>query len=529
MINYLDAGPGLEIAALADVFPDRVAAAREQLKKDKGIDVPDSRCFTGFDAYLKLIDSGVDVVLHCTPPHFRPAHFAAAVAAGKHSFLEKPVAVDPTGVRAVLATAEQAAAKGLSVMTGTQLRREASRIEVRNRVLDGAIGDILSVRAFRNQGALWYRTRQDGWSDMEWMLRDWVNWNWLSGDHIVEQHIHHLDAMIWVLGKAPVKAVGMGGRVHRQTGDQYDFFSVDYAFDNGVHMHSTIRQVSGCANLRDETFVGTKGSASLDQGAIFDRAGKVVWKFEGEGHDSLVQEHADFVSAIRSGTPINTAKDTAIATLVAIMGRESAYTGKGGRLRRADGVHDAPGTGDLRPRSRQHPGRPAPARAGKLAAFPMTLVNHRDTKTRRRTKKRTWNTPRFCASLCFCVSVVDDHQRGGIASNIFSMFSSTAIVEATLASRYRSPIAAVDCRASPHVPDLVAQYTDPGLLKKNAVCTAPALALNGGNGGNSAFALSMSTRSGLMRSTAEVSAALACMPFSMLAYSLITSGGIPSQ
>ena len=160
MINYLDAGPGLEIAALADVFPDRVAAAREQLKKDKGIEVPDSRCFTGFDAYLKLIDSGVDVVLHCTPPHFRPAHFAAAVAAGKHCFVEKPVAVDPTGVRSVLATAEQAAAKGLSVMTGTQLRREASRIEVRNRVLDGAIGDVLSVRAFRNQGALWYRTRQ---------------------------------------------------------------------------------------------------------------------------------------------------------------------------------------------------------------------------------------------------------------------------------------------------------------------------------------------------------------------------------
>jgi myo-inositol 2-dehydrogenase / D-chiro-inositol 1-dehydrogenase len=328
MINHLDAASGLQITALADVFPDRVAAAREQLKKEKGIDVPESRCFTGFDAHLKLIDSGVDVVLHCTPPHFRPAHFAAAVAAGKHSFLEKPIAVDPTGVRAVLATAEQAAAKGLSVMTGTQLRREAPRIEVRNRVLDGAIGDVLSVRAFRNQGALWYRTRQDGWSDMEWMIRDWVNWNWLSGDHIVEQHIHHLDGMIWVMGKAPVKAVGMGSRVRRQTGDQYDFFSVDYTFDNGVHMHSTIRQVSGCANLRDETLVGTRGSASLDQGAILDRNGKVVWKFEGDAPDSLVQEHADFVRAIRSGTPVNTAKDTAIATLVAIMGRESAYTGK---------------------------------------------------------------------------------------------------------------------------------------------------------------------------------------------------------
>ncbi len=328
MINFLDSGPGLTIAALADVFPDRVAAARELRKKDKGIEVPASRCFTGFDAAEKLIASDVDVVLHCTPPHFRPAHFAAAVAAGKHSFLEKPVAVDGVGVRAVLAAAEQATAKQLSVMTGTQLRRDASRIEVRNRVLDGAIGDILAVRAFRNQGALWYRTRQQGWSDMEWMIRDWVNWNWLSGDHIVEQHIHHLDAIVWVMGKAPVKAVGMGARVRRQTGDQYDFFSVDYTFDDGVHMHSTIRQLRGCANQRDESLVGTRGTASQDQGPIFDRDGTLVWKFSGEANDSLIQEHADWVTAIRSGNPINTAKDTAISTLVAIMGRESAYTGK---------------------------------------------------------------------------------------------------------------------------------------------------------------------------------------------------------
>lgn len=328
MINFLDAGPGLEITALADVFKDRVDAARAQLKKAKGIDVPENRCFTGFDAYQKLIDSGVDIVLHCTPPHFRPAHFAAAVEAGKHSFLEKPIAVDPAGVRSVLATAEKASAKGLSVMTGTQLRREIPRIEVRNRILDGMIGDIQSIRAFRNQGALWYRTRQEGWSDMEWMIRDWVNWNWLSGDHIVEQHIHHLDAMVWIVGKPPVKAVGMGARVRRQTGDQYDFFSVDYTFDNDVHMHSTIRQIRGCANLRDESLVGTKGTASLDQGAIFDRSGKVLYKYQGEVNDAVVQEHIDFVTAIRSGKPVNTAKDTAVSTLVAIMGRESAYTGK---------------------------------------------------------------------------------------------------------------------------------------------------------------------------------------------------------
>ncbi len=328
MINFLDAGPGLEIAALADVFPDRLEAARAQLKKLKGIDVPDNRVFTGFDAHQKLIDTDVDVVLHCTPPHFRPAHFAAAIAAGKHSFLEKPVAVDPVGVRSVLATAEQAASKGLSVMTGTQIRRMRSRIETRNRIVDGAIGDVLAVRTFRNQGALWYRLRQDGWSDMEWMLRDWVNWNWLSGDHIVEMHIHHLDQILWVMGKAPATAVGMGARLRRQTGDQYDFFSVDYAFDDGVHWHSTIRQVRGCSNLRDESLVGTKGVASLSDAAIYDLAGKAVWKYDGDENDALVQEHADLVTAIRTGKPINTAKETAISTLIAIMGRESAYTGK---------------------------------------------------------------------------------------------------------------------------------------------------------------------------------------------------------
>ena len=328
MINFLDAGPNLQLTALADLFPDRLEAARQQLKADKGIDVPANRCFTGFDAHQKLIDSGVDIVLNCTPPHFRPMHFAACVEAGKHCFLEKPLGVDAAGVRSVLATSEKASSKGLAVMTGTQLRREQPRMEVRNRVIDGAIGDILSARAFRNQGALWYRQRQAGWSDMEYMIRDWVNWTWLSGDHIVEQHIHHLDAMLWVLGAPPIKAVGMGAHLRRPTGDQYDFFSVDYEFENGVHLHSTIRQLSGCANLRDETFVGTKGTASLDKALILDRSGKVIYKHEGEPNDALVQEHADFVTSIRSGKPVNAVKPTAMATLMAIMGRESAFTGK---------------------------------------------------------------------------------------------------------------------------------------------------------------------------------------------------------
>ena len=326
-VNFLDAGPNLQVVALADVFEDRVARAREHLNSQRGQQITEANCFTGFDGYQKLLDSGVDVVLHATPPHFRPQHAAAIVAARKHLFLEKPLGVDVPGVKSMMETAEQASSAGLSLMTGTQLRRENARIEIYKRVRDGAIGDIRSVRAIRNQGALWYRVPQPGWSEMEYMIRDWVNWNWLSGDIIVEQHIHHLDAMLWVMGKTPVKATGMGARARRKTGDQYDFFSIDYEYGDGVHMHSTIRQLNGCANERQEVIVGTKGSANLD-GMIYDRSGKQLWKYDGPANDALVQEHIDWVTAIRKEKPINTAKDTALATLMAIMGRDSAYSGK---------------------------------------------------------------------------------------------------------------------------------------------------------------------------------------------------------
>ena len=326
-VNFLDAGTNLQVVALADVFPDRVARAREHLNSQRGQQITEANCFTGFDGYQKLLDSGVDVVLHATPPHFRPQHAAAIVAARKHLFLEKPLGVDVPGVKSMMETAERASSAGLSLMTGTQLRRENARMEIYKRVRDGAIGDIRSVRAIRNQGALWYRVPQPGWSDMEYMIRDWVNWNWLSGDIIVEQHIHHLDAMLWVLGKTPVKATGMGARARRQTGDQYDFFSIDYEYGDGVHMHSTIRQLNGCANERQEVIVGTKGSANLD-GMIYDLSGKQTWKYDGPVNDALVQEHIDWVTSIRKEKPINTAKETALATLMAIMGRDSAYSGK---------------------------------------------------------------------------------------------------------------------------------------------------------------------------------------------------------
>jgi len=325
--NFLDAGSGLQIVALADLFEDRVLAARQMLNEKRGQQIPESRCFTGFDGYRKLLDSGVDIVLHATPPHFRPMHMAAVVDAGKHLFMEKPVAVDVPGAKAVMQTAERASQRGLAVVTGTQLRRDLTRMAVRERILGGEIGDIRALRAIRNQGALWYRRPQPGWSDMEYMVRDWVNWTWLSGDIIVEQHIHHLDAMLWVTGKTPIKATGMGAHARRPTGDQYDFFSVDYEFADGVHMHSTIRQLNGCANERQEVIVGSKGWATLD-GAIYDTAGRPTWKYAGPENNALVQEHVDWVTAIRAETPVNTAQETARATLIAIMGRDSAYSGK---------------------------------------------------------------------------------------------------------------------------------------------------------------------------------------------------------
>lgn len=332
-LNFLEAGPNLRITALADVFQDRLDDCRRNLKERAGVEVPEAHCFVGFDAYQKLIDSGVDIVLHATPPHFRPQHFQAAVEARKHVFMEKPVAVDPVGVRSVKATAEKADAFGLSVVTGTQYRHQKSFIETYNRIADGAIGDLVAARAYSLRGQLWYKVPQEGWSEMEAMIRDWVNWQWLSGDFIVEQHIHGLDIMYWFTGDHPVKAIGMGSRARRVTGDQYDFFSVDYELANGLHIHSMSRQIDGCTNNISRWVLGTKGYTNCVD-TIFSLDGKEIWKYgqnDGnnpeEDNSPYVQEHIDLVTSIRTGNPVNEAAVTANSTLIAIMGRVSAYTG----------------------------------------------------------------------------------------------------------------------------------------------------------------------------------------------------------
>lgn len=336
-MDFLNAGPNLQIVALGDVFQDKLDSCREILKKERNVEIPDENCFLGFDSYEKVIDSGVDMVLLCTPPHFRPAHVEAAVNAQKHIFMEKPIAVDPFGVRKVLAAVKRARTLNLNIVSGTIRRSQKDYMETRRRVLNGEIGDIVGANIIRNGGALWFRTRKPEWTDMEYMLRNWVNFCWLSGDHITEQFIHEVDVMNWYLGKNPVKATGWGGRQRRVTGDQYDFFSIEYLYDNGMRTHCAARQIDGCTNEKVEQINCTNGYADAS-GKLYDLNGNIIWEYphpeetdtqsEWKVTNPFVQEHINLVTAIRSGNTINDGEDQAYSSLVTIMGRMAAYTGK---------------------------------------------------------------------------------------------------------------------------------------------------------------------------------------------------------
>lgn len=331
--NLLQAASDVSIVALGDLFQDQIDHARKKMKVDFKQDVPENKCFTGFDSYKKVLESGVDMVILATPPVFRPIHFKAAVDAGKHAFLEKPVAVDPTGARQVIATSKMALSKGLCVITGTQRHHNREYIENYKQIQRGLIGEIVSGKVCWNTGSHWYRMKKAEWTDMEWMIRDWGNWIWLSGDHIVEQHIHNIDVFNWFSGKKPVKASGMGAHQHRNTGDQFDMFSIDFMYEDGISVHSICRQIDGCSNNIYEFIQGTKGSWSNKEG-IKDLKGNVIWKYDKEKEKSefketnaFVLEHVNWVNHIRKKKPISQAEETAISSLTAIMGRMSAYTG----------------------------------------------------------------------------------------------------------------------------------------------------------------------------------------------------------
>jgi predicted dehydrogenase len=328
--NCLDSSPGVKVVALGDAFPDRMTKLRSRLLKEhpEKVDLPEDRCFVGLDAYEKVIAAGVDLVILATPPGFRPLHIEAAVAAGKHVFCEKPVAVDGPGIRRCLAAYETAKQKGLGIVAGTQRRHQTGYLETIKRLHDGAIGEIVSGRCYWNQGPIWVRKRDDKMTDLEWQLRNWYYFVWLCGDHIVEQHVHNLDVINWVTKAHPVKCVGVGGRQVRtgpEFGHIFDHFCIDFEYPGGVHVTSMCRQFAGTKTNVSEAVVGTKGTCQVN---AYDIRGGEGWRFSGKDNAPYVQEHTDLIAGIRAGKPLNELKQVAESTLTAIMGRMAAYTGQ---------------------------------------------------------------------------------------------------------------------------------------------------------------------------------------------------------
>ena len=330
--DALTSSPGVKLLAMGDVFKDRIESSLGDLKKtvaDK-IDVPADRQFVGLDAYQKVLASDINYVILATPPGFRPTHLKAAVAAGKHIFSEKPLAVDGPGIRTCFELYEQAKAKKLGVGIGTQRHHQTGYIATMKEIHAGAIGDIVSARAYWNQGPIWVHARKEGWTDLEWQLRNWYYFVWLCGDHIVEQHIHNLDVVNWAMKGHPVKCVGLGGRQVRtgpEYGHIYDHFAIDYEYANGVHLMSMCRQIPNCQNSVSEALHGSKGFCQVDRYTI---TGAKPFKFPTRDAENkpYVQEHTDLIASIRAGKPDIELKEGTESTLTAIMGRMSAYTGK---------------------------------------------------------------------------------------------------------------------------------------------------------------------------------------------------------
>jgi len=334
--NALLADPKVKLVAMCDAFMDRLQGSLADLKKIKAvadkIDVAPDHCFDGFDGYQKLLNSGVDVVLLCTPPGFRPQHLRAAVEAGKHVFCEKPVAVDATGVRSVIETARLAKEKNVSLCSGFCYRYDHGKRETVKRIHDGMIGDVAAMHITYLTSPLWHRGADAKWSEMEYQMRNWYYYTWLSGDFIVEQHCHNFDKAAWVFkGEMPVACTGVGGRQVRtdpKYGHIYDHFSVAFEYKSGAKLFSTCRQMAGCTGDVNDHVMGTKGSAQLMRHAI-TVPGAGGWELNEAGYKDMYQvEHDELFAGIRAGKFINDGESAAYSTLMAILAREAAYTGK---------------------------------------------------------------------------------------------------------------------------------------------------------------------------------------------------------
>ena len=331
--DALHADNNLKLVAMADVFPDRLKSSLQTLQKQdiaNKIDIPEKHQFVGFDAYQKVIAES-DVVLLATPPHFRPIHMQAAIDAGKHVFAEKPVAVDGPGVRKVLAICEAAKRKNLSIVSGLALRYAYGYRETVKRIHEGAIGKIRTLQANDFRGPIWVKPRQPEWTDMEYHMRNWYYFTWLSGDFNVEQHVHMLDLCSWIMkDEYPVRAYGVGGRQVRtapEYGNIYDHHSVTYEYENGQKLFATCRQMAGCSNDISVHAAGEKGIATLDRRAFQIDAGE-KWRYTGEKNNHSVTEHEELFASIRNGKAINNGDYMTKSTLLAIMGRMATYTGQ---------------------------------------------------------------------------------------------------------------------------------------------------------------------------------------------------------
>jgi len=333
--QFLLAGSNLSIIALADVLQDRIDDCRQMLKEKSNNEVSEGNCFLGFDGYKKtLAMPDVDVALICTPAYFHPYICKEAVEAGKHVFVEKPAGVDPVGVRTLIAAGKMAEAAGLTIITGNQRRHSRDYWVAYLQMKSGLIGDVIAVEAHFNTGPGWVAKRKPEWSDMEYNIRNQSNIKWLSGDHVLDIGMHNIDVVSWFSGMNPMTAEGFGGCARRQMGDIFDFFCGTYVFENGKSMLATTRQMAGCEINVGERILGTKGIVYLNDQKdirIEDYEGKILWAYDYEKSpmkNPYEQEHIHLVESIRLNKKINQALDLANSTMVAIMGREAAYTGK---------------------------------------------------------------------------------------------------------------------------------------------------------------------------------------------------------
>ncbi len=336
--SALSVDPSAKLVAMYDPFLDRLHERREALRKIAGkqVAVDDEHCYSGFDGYQELLASGVDVAILAEPPHFRPMHIEACVDAGVHVMAEKPMAVDAPGVRRVLAAGEKARKKGISFVSGFETRYSTEARESIDKIREGTIGDIVAIQGVYNVGFLWHRGRQPEWTEMEYQLRNWYYFTWLSGDHIVEQFVHFMDKACWFLDEQPpVSAWGYGGRQVRtdpKWGDIFDHHAVNFQYANGVHIYAFTRQQLGCANEVSDTVLGTKGRL-IHGGA---QRGQSRWRIEGETNWSpqLNSKHPEITcfeemfAGIRAGNPINDSHTMANSTMLAIHGRMATYSGQ---------------------------------------------------------------------------------------------------------------------------------------------------------------------------------------------------------